>query len=56
MVILHTVTVSIYYNEKVKIDKRGGLNKLQRGEKNFQKIINVHPLVLGTEEYVVFEM
>ena len=36
MVILHIVTVSIYYDEKVKTNKQGGLNKLRGSGKFFQ--------------------
>ena len=35
----HTVTVSIYYDEKVKTNKRGSFNKLREGGKIFETII-----------------
>lgn len=41
---------------KIKIDKRKDLNKIQGGENIFQKMINAHLLLLGTEEYVVLKM
>ena len=50
VVMLQIVTVSIYYDEKTNINKRGGLNKLQRDGDFFQKIRNAHSLILGTEE------
>ena len=49
VVILHTVTVSICYDEKTKINKQGGLTKPRRVGKTFQKIRNVY-FLLGTEE------
>lgn len=52
MVILHIVTVSIYYDEKVKTDKQGDLNKLLGSGKFFQKI-NVHSLVLGIKKFYI---
>ena len=54
VIILRTVTFFIYYDEKVTSNKPGGLNKLREGGKIFLKIINVHPFVLGTEEYGLF--
>ena len=50
MVILHAVTVSIFYDEKVNINKREALNKLRGGRTILGKI-NVYSVVLNTEKY-----